>query len=67
MVYRLPVIPQNLETFKEGLFGALFIGALPFVLFWVLNKVFPVMEPERSPADGPYRIGKVVMEKKEHF
>jgi Ni/Fe-hydrogenase subunit HybB-like protein len=48
MVYLLPVIPRNLETFKEGLFGALFIGALPFILFWILNKIFPVFEPEGS-------------------
>jgi Ni/Fe-hydrogenase subunit HybB-like protein len=48
MVYLLPVIPRNLETYKEGLFGALFIGALPFILFWILNKIFPVFEPEGS-------------------
>lgn len=42
MEYALPLIPHNLATFKEGLFGALLIGVLPFVLFWVLNKIFPV-------------------------
>lgn len=42
MEYALPLIPQNLATFKEGLGGALLIGVLPFVLFWVLNKIFPV-------------------------
>lgn len=42
MEYALPLIPHNLATFKEGLFGALLIGGLPFVLFWVLNKIFPV-------------------------
>jgi Ni/Fe-hydrogenase subunit HybB-like protein len=48
MIYLLPVIPRSLETFKEGLFGALLIGALPFILFWILNKIFPVFEPEGS-------------------
>lgn len=48
MNYRLPIIPHSLETFKEGLFGALFIGALPFVLFWIFSKIFPVFDPEES-------------------
>ena len=48
MNYRLPIIPRSLETFKEGLFGALFIGALPFVLFWIFSKIFPVFDPEES-------------------
>jgi Ni/Fe-hydrogenase subunit HybB-like protein len=42
MHYHLPIIPHDYETFKEGLLGALFIGVFPFVLFWVLSKVFPV-------------------------
>jgi len=48
MNYRLPIIPHSLETFKEGLFGALLIGALPFVLFWIFSKIFPVFDPEES-------------------
>jgi predicted membrane protein len=48
MDYRLPIIPQSLETFKEGLFGALLIGVMPFILFWILNKIFPVFEPKES-------------------
>jgi len=48
MDYLMPMIPQSLETFKEGLFGALLIGFLPFFLFWILNKIFPVFEPEES-------------------
>jgi predicted membrane protein len=48
MNYQLPIIPRSLETFKEGLFGALFIGALPFVLFWIFSKIFPVFDPEES-------------------
>jgi predicted membrane protein len=49
MDYQLPILPRSLETFKEGLFGALLIGTLPFFLFWILNKVFPVFEPKESP------------------
>ncbi len=48
MNYRLPIVPHSLEAFKEGLFGALFIGALPFVLFWIFSKIFPVFDPEES-------------------
>jgi predicted membrane protein len=48
MDYRIPIIPQSLETFKEGLSGALLIGAMPFIVFWILNKILPVFEPKES-------------------
>ncbi len=41
MHYHMPIIPHNAETFKEGLLGALFMGGLPFVLFWMFNKIVP--------------------------
>ncbi|MEJ2274235.1 MAG: polysulfide reductase NrfD [Woeseiaceae bacterium] len=41
MHYHIPVIPHSLETFKEGVFGALTVIATPFVLFWVINKFVP--------------------------
>jgi predicted membrane protein len=41
MHYDLPIIPHNLETFKEGLMGALTVVATPFVLFWGVNKLLP--------------------------
>jgi predicted membrane protein len=44
MHYHLPIIPHSLETFKEGLFGALTVGATPFVLFWLINKITPSLE-----------------------
>jgi Ni/Fe-hydrogenase subunit HybB-like protein len=44
MHYHMPMIPHNLETFKEGLFGALTVAATPFVLFWLINKVTPSLE-----------------------
>jgi len=44
MHYHLPLIPQDLATFKEGLSGALVIGGLPFFLFWLLSRIFPVFE-----------------------
>lgn len=44
MDYSLPIIPRSLETFKEGLGGALLIAVLPFIIFWMLNKIFPVLE-----------------------
>ena len=45
MHYHLPIIPHNVETFKEGLFGALTVAATPFVLFWAINKVVPSLKP----------------------
>ncbi len=47
MHYHLPIIPHDWETFKEGLFGALGIFIMPFILFWVIAKIFPVF-PERE-------------------
>jgi predicted membrane protein len=41
MHYHIPVIPHNLETFKEGVFGALTVMATPFVLFWLIDKFIP--------------------------
>jgi Ni/Fe-hydrogenase subunit HybB-like protein len=48
MDYQLPIIPYNWETFKEGLGGALLIAVLPFILFWILNKIFPVLQTKGS-------------------
>jgi Ni/Fe-hydrogenase subunit HybB-like protein len=44
MHYHMPIIPHSLETFKEGLFGALTVAATPFILFWIINKVTPSFE-----------------------
>jgi predicted membrane protein len=46
MHYHIPIIPHNLETFREGLFGALFIGFAPFPLLWILNKFLPAIEED---------------------
>lgn len=42
MDYKLPIIPHNIETFKEGLFGVVPILIVPYVLFWIFTKLFPV-------------------------
>jgi len=44
MHYQLPLIPHSLETFKEGLFGALTVAVSPFVIFWILNKFVPSLK-----------------------
>jgi predicted membrane protein len=44
MHYHLPIIPHNVETYKEGFFGALTMGILPFVLFWLFNKIVPAIK-----------------------
>jgi Ni/Fe-hydrogenase subunit HybB-like protein len=46
MHYHLPIIPHNWETVKEGLTGALAIFIMPFALFAVIAKIFPVFETE---------------------
>jgi Ni/Fe-hydrogenase subunit HybB-like protein len=42
MEYRLPIWPDSLETFKEGLFGALTVITTPFVLFFLVTRILPV-------------------------
>lgn len=44
MEYKIPVIPNTLDAFKEGLTGALLIGIMPFILFWGINKLLPSLK-----------------------
>ncbi len=46
MDYHIPVWPTTWETFKEGVFGAIAVGILPFILFWICNMIFPVFLEE---------------------
>ena len=48
MHYHMPIIPHDWETFKEGLGGAVSIFIMPFVLFWVFAKIFPVFNLKES-------------------
>jgi len=48
MHYHLPIIPHDWETLKEGFFGALAVFLAPFGLFWVITKIFPVFDVEKS-------------------
>jgi len=50
MHYHIPIIPHSLETFKEGLFGALTVIATPFVLFWLINKFIPSLRSDIEEA-----------------
>ena len=51
MEYIMPIIPRDWETFKEGLGGAVSIFVMPFVLFWIIAKIFPVFDSkEETPA-----------------
>ena len=52
MAYELPVIPRDLATFKEGVAGALLVLGAPFVLFWFLDKIFPVFIVERREGES---------------
>lgn len=49
MHYHIPIMPHNIETFKEGVFGAASILIVPFVLFWIFTKIFPVFEYKAGP------------------
>jgi hypothetical protein len=42
MHYTLPIIPHNLETFREGLLGALLVILTPYILFIGLANILPV-------------------------
>jgi len=41
MHYHLPIIPNSMETFKEGVGGAAMVLFAPFVIFYFLNMLFP--------------------------
>lgn len=48
MHYHLPIIPHSIETFKEGLGGALMVIVSPFVIFYFLNMIFPAFMEEKA-------------------
>ena len=50
MEYHLPIIPHNIETFKEGLGGALMVFGTPFVIFYFLNMIFPAFMVDKEDA-----------------
>lgn len=46
MDYHLPIIPHDLETFKEGLGGVLLVAITPYILFFIINQFVPVFKAE---------------------
>lgn len=42
MEYHLPIWPNDLETLKEGFFGALAVSITPFILFFLVTRILPV-------------------------
>jgi Ni/Fe-hydrogenase subunit HybB-like protein len=44
MHYHMPIIPRSMETFREGLTGALTVAVTPFILFWLVNKILPSLK-----------------------
>jgi Ni/Fe-hydrogenase subunit HybB-like protein len=48
MHYHLPIIPHDLETFKEGLMGALMVITTPFVIFYFLNMIIPAFMEDKD-------------------
>ncbi len=49
MHYHLPIIPHDLNTFREGFFGALLVMATPYVLLWLINFIIPVLPKQKGP------------------
>ncbi|MCK5505980.1 MAG: polysulfide reductase NrfD, partial [Thermodesulfovibrionia bacterium] len=41
MHYDIPFWPHSLETYKEGVLGALTIMISPYLFFWGINKIIP--------------------------
>jgi len=50
MHYHIPIIPHSVETFKEGVMGALAVITTPFVLFWLINKFVPSLRRDIGEA-----------------
>jgi predicted membrane protein len=48
MHYHLPIIPHDMETFKEGLGGFLLVMGAPFVIFYFLNMIFPAFMEDKA-------------------
>jgi predicted membrane protein len=48
MHYEIPIIPHSIETFKEGVFGALTVISLPFFFFWIINKFVPSLRRDTT-------------------
>ncbi|UCG79453.1 MAG: polysulfide reductase NrfD [Nitrospirota bacterium] len=48
MHYHMPIIPHSMETFKEGLLGALTIIISPYAFFWVINKFIPSIKTAQN-------------------
>jgi Ni/Fe-hydrogenase subunit HybB-like protein len=48
MEYHMPIIPHNIEEFREGLGGAMLVAVTPFVIFFFMNKIFPVFLVEEE-------------------
>ena len=48
MHYHLPIIPHDMETFKEGLLGALMVITTPFVIFYFLNMIIPAFMEDKD-------------------
>jgi hypothetical protein len=46
----MPIIPHDLDTFKEGLPGLLIVLGMPFILLWLINKIIPVVTEEAPGA-----------------
>lgn len=47
MHYDIPFLPHSLETYKEGVLGALTVAITPFVLFWIINKFVPSLRYDK--------------------
>jgi predicted membrane protein/predicted transcriptional regulator len=52
MQYQMPILPTNLETFREGLAAVIFLLVMPFVLLCIFNKILPVFPSRKGITAG---------------
>lgn len=52
MQYNMPIIPTNLETFREGLAAVIFLLVMPFILLCIFNKILPVFPSRKGITAG---------------
>jgi predicted membrane protein len=48
LTYKMPIIPRDLETFREGLAAVIYLLGMPFILLCIFNKIFPVFPDEKG-------------------
>ncbi|MBF0565797.1 MAG: polysulfide reductase NrfD [Nitrospirae bacterium] len=51
LTYKIPIIPNSIEAFKEGPIPVVILLSAPFILLFIFNKVLPVFNDITSEED----------------